>query len=67
VPIAGDWDGDGDDNLGIYRPSEQMFYLFTSTCTGSPVDDLRNCVNEYMVTIGRWSSNVNSYYDYYYC
>jgi outer membrane murein-binding lipoprotein Lpp len=33
----------------------------------SEVDDLRDCLNEYMDTIGRWSSNVNSYYDYYYC
>ena len=37
IPVLGDWDGDGDENLGIYRPSEQRFYLFTSTCTGSPM------------------------------
>jgi hypothetical protein len=24
-------------NLGIYRPLEQMFYLFTTTCTGTPM------------------------------
>lgn len=25
--IAGDWDGDGDDEVGIYRPSDSHFYL----------------------------------------
>ena len=25
-PIAGDWDGDGDDNIGVYRPSTEQFY-----------------------------------------
>jgi len=25
-PIAGDWDGDGDDNIGVYRPSTSLFY-----------------------------------------
>lgn len=31
------------------------------------IDDLQRCVNEYMDTIGSWSSNVNSRYTYYYC
>jgi parallel beta-helix repeat protein len=25
-PVAGDWDGDGDDNIGVYRPSTEQFY-----------------------------------------
>ena len=29
--------GDGDDNLGIYRPSEQKFYLFTTSCANAPM------------------------------
>lgn len=33
----------------------------------SEIDEMRSCVNEYMDTIGRWSSNVNSTYTYYYC
>lgn len=28
---------------------------------------LTDCVNEYMDTIGSWSSNVSSFYTYYYC
>jgi hypothetical protein len=25
--VVGDWDGDGDDTFGIFRPSESMFHL----------------------------------------
>ena len=27
IPIAGDWDGDGVDTVGVYRPSTKMVYL----------------------------------------
>ncbi len=27
VPIVGDWNGDGDDELGVYRPSTRQFLL----------------------------------------
>jgi hypothetical protein len=30
-------------------------------------EDVASCVNEYMDVIGRWSSNVNSSFNYYYC
>lgn len=33
----------------------------------SEIDDLKACVNDYMDTIGDWSRNVYSYYNYYYC
>jgi hypothetical protein len=36
-PIAGDWDGDGDDTPGYYRPSNSRFYLRNSNSTG-PAD-----------------------------
>jgi hypothetical protein len=26
-PIIGDWDGDGKDDIGVYRPSTKNFYL----------------------------------------
>ncbi|MGI9667511.1 MAG: C1 family peptidase, partial [Acidimicrobiia bacterium] len=29
-PIAGDWDGDGVDTFGVYRPSTEMVYLTNS-------------------------------------
>ena len=31
------------------------------------IELMKTCVNEYMDTIGRWSSNVNSFYNYSYC
>jgi hypothetical protein len=34
-PVAGDWDGDGDDTIGVYRPSALNFYLRNSNTTGS--------------------------------
>ena len=36
-PIAGDWDGDGVDTVGVYRPSTKMLYL-TNSVPGGSVD-----------------------------
>lgn len=33
----------------------------------SDIERLRSCVNDYMEVIGRWSSNVNSYFSWNYC
>ena len=30
IPITGDWDGDGRDEIGLYYPSESRFYLDTN-------------------------------------
>jgi hypothetical protein len=35
VPIAGDWNGDGTDTIGLYNPSNSNFYLRNSNTTGS--------------------------------
>ena len=32
---AGDWDGDGDDTVGVYRPSNGMFYVRNSNTQGN--------------------------------
>ena len=29
IPVIGDWDRDGDDNIGVYRPSNSQFYTRT--------------------------------------
>lgn len=34
-PIAGDWNGDGKDTIGFYRPSNGKFYLRNSNSAGS--------------------------------
>jgi DNA-binding beta-propeller fold protein YncE len=30
IPLVGDWDGDGIDTVGLYRPSTSFFYLWDS-------------------------------------
>jgi matrixin len=39
IGIAGDWDGDGDDTIGIYRPSNATFHLRNSNWAG-PADEI---------------------------
>ncbi|MGI9667637.1 MAG: SpoIID/LytB domain-containing protein, partial [Acidimicrobiia bacterium] len=33
-PFVGDWDGDGDETVGIYRPSDATFYLRNTNTQG---------------------------------
>jgi hypothetical protein len=35
VPVAGDWDGDGTDTVGVFRPSTQTWLLRNSNSTGA--------------------------------
>ena len=35
--VVGDWDGDGTDTIGVYRPSNCSFYLRNSNSSG-PTD-----------------------------
>ncbi|HSK07633.1 MAG TPA: hypothetical protein VK990_08955, partial [Acidimicrobiia bacterium] len=35
VVFTGDWDGDGDDTLGLYRPSNGTVYLRNTNTTGA--------------------------------
>ena len=37
-PVVGDWDGDGIDSPGVYRPSDGKFRL-TNALSGSPTAD----------------------------
>lgn len=34
IPLAGDWNGNGTDTVGLYRPSNQTFYLRNSNTSG---------------------------------
>jgi len=36
IPITGDWDGDGDDTVGVYTPRTGQFHLRNSNTTGPP-------------------------------
>lgn len=35
IPLAGDWDGNGTDTIGVYRPSNSTFYLRNSNSAGA--------------------------------
>lgn len=37
IPIIGDWDGDGNDNIGVYRPSTEEFFF-----ESIPADNFRD-------------------------
>ena len=34
MPLCGDWDGDGVDSIGVYRPSQRRFFLRNSNSLG---------------------------------
>ena len=38
-PITGDWDGDGDDTVGIYVPATAAFFLRNANASG-PADSV---------------------------
>ncbi len=44
IPITGDWDGDGDDNIGVYRPSDSGAPL-DKFYTNSSIPDIAVCNN----------------------
>ncbi|MFQ3534278.1 MAG: alpha-amylase family glycosyl hydrolase [Aggregatilineales bacterium] len=37
IPVAGDWDGDGVETIGFYRPSTGQFFLKDSNTPSAPV------------------------------
>jgi hypothetical protein len=36
VPVAGDWNGDGSDTVGVYQPGAAFWYLRNSNTPGAP-------------------------------
>ncbi len=40
LPVCGDWNGDGKDEIGVYRPSELRFYLDSNGSKSLTADDL---------------------------
>ena len=38
IPIAGDWNGDGYDSVGLYNPATSKFYLRNTTSLQGPTD-----------------------------
>ncbi len=62
-PIIGDWDGDGYDEIGLFRPSASMFYLVTRNWADLPPDvgaadkDIPFCYPEDIPIAGDWDGD----------
>ena len=54
VPVAGDWDGNGTETVGVFRPSEGKFYLSNSS-TSQAADIVTSFgVNGDIPVVGDW-------------
>jgi C1A family cysteine protease len=61
VPISGDWDGDGDTDYGVYRPSNSTFYLDTNGDSFANIIKVYGGVGDVPVT-GDWDGDGNTNY-----
>lgn len=53
IPIIGDWDSDGDDNIGVYRPSTEEFFTNNNVpnISANPVPDIKANGSDGPITI----------------
>jgi len=59
LPVVGDWDGNGSDTMGVFRPSNGVFYVRNDFVTSTPIAaDLTTAVSTDTPIVGRWSSAV---------
>lgn len=63
IPIAGDWDGDGKDDLGGFKPENNHFYLYklnfesSKTIYYKEAPDVPFGINGDIPVIGDWDGN----------
>ena len=57
LPIAGDWDGDGDTTIGLYRPSTSTFFLRNSNTAGFPDLSIPYGAAGDKAVVGDWDGN----------
>lgn len=57
LPIAGDWDGDGDATPGLYRQSDGFFYSRNSNTTGVADDECFAGNPEDIPVVGDWDGD----------
>jgi len=60
LPVAGDWNGDGVDSIGVYNPATSLFYLRNSNSAGA-ADFVFAFGNPNDTPIaGRWDNTMNN-------
>jgi hypothetical protein len=58
LPIAGDWNNDGIDSPGVYRPSTGQFFLTNSNLANPPVDvTITFGIGEDLPVAGDWNAD----------
>ena len=55
--LAGDWNGDGVDTVGVWDPSTATFYLRNSNTPGSPDIVFRYGASNYVPLVGDWNGD----------
>jgi matrixin len=56
-PVTGDWNGDGIDTIGVYRPSNGAFYLRNSNSAGAPFTVFGFGNTEDLPVAGDWNED----------
>lgn len=57
TPLAGDWNGDGIDTIGVYRPGNSTFYLRNSNTSGSAEVVVPFGTTGDMPVVGDWNAD----------
>jgi hypothetical protein len=57
IPIRGDWNGDGVDTIGVFRPSTAQFLLRNSNSTGTPDIVFHFGAAGDLPIVGDWNGN----------
>lgn len=60
IPIAGDWDGDGDDDIGGFNPENNVFYLYELNLERSSAESFKDVpfgVTGDIPFIGDWNGD----------
>jgi hypothetical protein len=54
MPLAGDWNGDGIDTVGFFRPSTHTFYLKNSNVAGAGYTQFSAGISTDIPIAGAW-------------
>lgn len=57
IPVAGDWDGDGCDSIGVFRPSEAKWYLNNNLDSGPSDYTLSYGISTDLPVVGDWNGS----------